>query len=103
MNCVVKVCCPQCASTNEYDIQDNLENVCECNACHTLFEIIVTTRNIPDSPFYRERDWLLENYNIQDRTLADIASEFGVTPMTIHHWLRRHDIPTRSRGRKVFD
>ena len=95
--------CPQCTSVNEYDTEVNLESLCECGACHILFEVLVTTRSIPDAPFYRERDWLSENYIERDRTIADIAGEFAVTPMTIHHWLRRHEIPTRSRGRKVFE
>ena len=54
----------------------------------------------PSDPLYQDRDWLLAEYCDNDRTMADIAQQFDVTPMTIYAWLRKHSIPTRSRGRK---
>ena len=54
----------------------------------------------PSDPLYQDRDWLLAEYSDNDRTMADIAQQFDVTPMTIYAWLRKHSIPTRSRGRK---
>ena len=54
----------------------------------------------PPKPLYQDRDWLLEQYAVADRTMSEIAREFGVTPMTINQWLRNHDIPTRPRGRR---
>jgi len=99
----LEIRCPTCGFTNDYDIEVNLENVCECGKCSVLYEVLVSTRQIPDAPFYRESDWLQENYIDMDRTLADIAGQFGVSPMTIHHWLRRYDIPTRTRGRRACE
>jgi|TARA_R100000027_G_C2198048_1_gene79029 hypothetical protein len=49
---------------------------------------------------YQDKEWLLENYSEQGRSMANIAQQFGVTPMTIQGWLRKHGIQTRSRGRK---
>tara|TARA_Y100000004_G_scaffold167315_1_gene199789 strand:- start:297 stop:605 length:309 start_codon:yes stop_codon:yes gene_type:complete len=54
----------------------------------------------PSEPLYQDRDWLLAEYSDNDRTMADIAQQFDVTPMTIYAWLRKHSIPTRGRGRK---
>ena len=102
-NCSIQLRCPTCGFRNDYETVVGLENLCECASCKVLFEVIITIRPIPDAPFYREIDWLTENYIERDRTIADIAGEFGVRPMTIHHWLRRHDIPTRTRGRRAFE
>ena len=32
--------------------------------------------------------------------MADIADQFGVSPMTINKWLNKHNIDTRPRGSK---
>jgi len=53
-----------------------------------------------DEPLYHDVDWLRTEYIGNNRTMADIAKQFGVTPMTIHQWLTKHEIPTRPRGRK---
>ena len=47
--------------------------------------------------------WLMENYLEKERSMADIADQFGITPTAIHQWLLKHDIPTRSKGRKKHD
>jgi len=54
----------------------------------------------PAKPLYHRRDWLEEEYVAKNRTMADIADQFGITPMSIHQWLGKHGIPTRSRGRR---
>ena len=54
----------------------------------------------PSKPLYHDREWLSNEYHGKNRTMAEIARQFGVTPMTIQQWLRQHDIPTRSRGRR---
>jgi len=55
---------------------------------------------VPNEPMYQDRDWLLAEYSDKARTMADIANQFDVTPMTIYGWLKKHSIPTRSRGRR---
>jgi len=54
----------------------------------------------PSKPLYHDREWLSNEYHGKNRTMAEISRQFGVTPMTIQQWLRQHDIPTRSRGRR---
>ena len=49
-------------------------------------------------PMYRDPLWLLENYYEKERTMAEIADEFGITPTAVNQWLNKHDIPTRNRG-----
>ena len=49
---------------------------------------------------YHDKDWLHEEYVVKGRTMADIANQFSITPMSIHQWLGKHDIATRSRGRR---
>mgnify|MGYP003134358781 FL=1 len=60
----------------------------------------VTYGLVPTEPMYQDRDWLLTEYADKARTMAGIAQQFDVTPMTIYAWLKKHAIPTRSRGRK---
>jgi len=49
-------------------------------------------------PLYRDPLWLFEHYIEKERSMAEIADEFGVSPTAINQWLNKHDIETRSRG-----
>jgi|TARA_R110000824_G_scaffold42116_6_gene124465 hypothetical protein len=49
-------------------------------------------------PMYRDPIWLIENYLEKERTMADIADQFGVSATAINQWLNKHNIETRSRG-----
>ena len=60
----------------------------------------VTYGVAPSEPMYQDRNWLLTQYADKGRTMADLAQQFDVTPMTIYAWLKKHSIPTRKRGRK---
>ena len=53
------------------------------------------------TPTYRDRTWLNEQYNTLGRTVAEIATECGVTSHTIRKWLREHRIQDE-RGRGTF-
>ena len=44
---------------------------------------------------FRDKDWLVNEYLIKNRTAPDIANDFGVTPGAIIFWLRKHYIPRR--------
>lgn len=50
-------------------------------------------------PLYRDEIWLNKEYIDRERSMADIADQFGITPAAINQWLNKYDIPTRSRGR----
>jgi hypothetical protein len=54
----------------------------------------------PSKRMYHNKEWLEEEYTVKGRTMADIAEQFGITPMSIHQWLGKHDIATRGRGRR---
>lgn len=47
--------------------------------------------------FYQSKSYLEEEYVNQRRSCRDIADELGVSPATIHHYLRLFGVPTRSR------
>ncbi len=49
-------------------------------------------------PYYQDCNWLTTEYQEKERTMADIAEQFGVSPMTINKWLNKHNIETRPRG-----
>ena len=52
-------------------------------------------------PYYQDCMWLTEEYQEKERTMADIAEQFGVSPMTINKWLVKHNIDTRPRGARA--
>ena len=52
-------------------------------------------------PYYQDSMWLTEEYQEKERTMADIAEQFGVSPMTINKWLNKHNIDTRPRGARA--
>ena len=47
---------------------------------------------------YKDAEWLREKYIDDRRSMADIASEFGVSKETIKYWLKKHDIDIRSHS-----
>ena len=51
-------------------------------------------------PYYKDCMWLKNEYIDKQRSMADIADQFGVSPMTINKWLNKHNIDTRPRGSK---
>lgn len=51
---------------------------------------------------YRNRDWLWEQYIIQEKSSVATAQEAGCDPKTIYRWLHRYGIPIRSRGEAIF-
>jgi len=44
---------------------------------------------------HTDREWLIEQYHTNERTLADMADECSVTPATVLKWMERYDIPRR--------
>lgn len=44
------------------------------------------------------KEWLFIEYVTKKRTCNDIAKELFKDPKTIWSWLKKHNIPTRSRG-----
>ena len=67
------------------------------NAQYTInFTLIDKTK----PKHYRDPLWLENNYVVQERTMQEIATEFGITPAAVNQWLVKHDIPTRPRGQK---
>jgi transposase-like protein len=46
----------------------------------------------------RDREWLVQHYLTEHRTLNEIAGLAGVSASTVTRWLRHYDIPTRPRG-----
>ena len=62
--------------------------------------LLTSGETSPDKA-YRDRDWLVNAYHKQNKTLQEIANECGVTAMTINQWLVKHGIPSRPRGRRT--
>jgi len=57
-------------------------------------------RIVKNTKDYRNEEWLRKQYEVAGRSMADIADDYGVTPMAILKWLNKFNIETRARGRK---
>lgn len=50
---------------------------------------------------YKDIEWLAKQYLKNQRSMADIGRQCGVSPMTIYLWLEKFGIDRRSRGRRA--
>lgn len=73
---------------------------CNYNGCGAIMRIDAELTPAERDERYRDADWLKLNYATMGRSMASIAKECRVSPMTIQHWLQTHAIETRSRGRR---
>lgn len=64
------------------------------------YTLEINIAKIPNKPLYQDRAWLTREYVDKGRTMQEIADQFGVTPMSIHGWVKKFDIPSRPRGRR---
>ena len=60
----------------------------------------VSGRLMKNTKEYRSEEWLRNAYLVEGRSMADIASEQGITPMAVRDWLLKFGIETRDRGRR---
>ena len=67
------------------------------------YEVTITIIPTDSKPLYRDYEWLHAQYVKHNKNMQTIATEYGVTPMCINNWLRRHNIDTRSRGARRLD
>lgn len=84
-----------CGVEDTDEIKKNKKFKVELDNC----TIEVSIRVEKSEKKYQDRAWLTEQYLDEERTMQDIADEFGVTPMCICTWLEKFGIETRSRGR----
>lgn len=61
-----------------------------------------TLRHARNLAKYKELDWLLEEYQTNQRSTYSMAAELGVTPGTILRWLKRLGIPVREADESYF-
>lgn len=52
---------------------------------------------------YRDESWLREKYVNQQKSLKEVGDEVGVSTSTIHSWLNRHGIDSRTPGETMTD
>tara|TARA_R110000803_G_scaffold38441_4_gene83075 strand:+ start:526 stop:849 length:324 start_codon:yes stop_codon:yes gene_type:complete len=101
----MRVSCPNCGNHVTFDKQLEIPMsesriVQACMNCQADVFLVAKYGIQPPENLYQDPQWLFDSYVVQQRTLADIAKQFGVSSMTIQYWLRAHTIPARSRGRK---
>ena len=47
---------------------------------------------------YKNKEWLQESYIDSERSMSDIADEFGIGKSTVRYWLKKHEIPIRNKS-----
>ena len=70
-----------------------------CDQCNTTSYVEVKVGKKPTGT-YRNAAWLKKEYVKNGQTMQEIADLFGVTPMTINLWVRKHGIESRPRGQR---
>lgn len=72
----------------------------ECAFCGEEHKISVVVEPAGKQNHYTSEEWLRTEYEVNNRTMAEIAKQCAVSPMTINRWLNVHGIETRSRGHR---
>lgn len=97
--------CLECGETSNHALGGELihkgrkiEICANCDQCG-ITNMIHVAVHPPRNDNYRDRGWLNAEYTVQKRTMSEIADACGVSAMTIYQWLKKHEIPTRRRGR----
>jgi hypothetical protein len=98
----IEFTCKECNADMIVEIpkgKNMTKSVClECGEPHIITIVIAHPKSSAQT--YRNESWLAEQYTDLNRSMADIAQECAVSPMTIHKWLKTHGIETRSVGRR---
>lgn len=91
-------CCPICAE----EVLENpiREGIKECGFCGGEIKITIVVEPAGKQPHYTNEHWLRKEYEVEGRTMAEIAKQCAVSPMTINRWLNLHGIETRRRGHR---
>jgi transcription elongation factor Elf1 len=98
--------CPSCRETltAHHELVVPMKNVranVSCATCSKDYFVSVRFGIESDNPDYKDAKWLFDQYITNKRTMAEIAGDQGVSAVTIDYWLKKLNITTRPRGRKV--
>ena len=102
---IIELTCPLCDSVvgmnliNLKTMESDTKTI-TCSECSKLFKFEYRVMPFEDRKNYKNKVWLHEQYVVKNRTMKEIADACGKSPMTIQGWLRKHDITSRSRGRR---
>lgn len=91
--------CPICAEQVLHQVPLRT-GIVECAFCGNEIRITLVVEPAGKQPHYTSEDWLRKEYEVEGRTMAEIAKQCVVSPMTINRWLNLHGIETRRRGQR---
>jgi len=94
------IICGECNYSNSFHELEVGTQELECAECASIIVFDYNVKMLNGDKSYRDPEWLTEQYVVESRTIASIAFECAVSPMTIWGWLAKHGIETRSRGRR---
>ena len=94
----IETTCPACDFNMVMEVPLAESATVECYECGEHISAHLRIHRISDDAPYRNEEWLREEYEVKERSMASIAEECAVSPMTICGWLGKHGIETRRRG-----
>jgi|TARA_R100000482_G_scaffold111333_1_gene53689 hypothetical protein len=105
MTTLLEYDCPVCGETIHQQVflrgGINLRGgIKECAFCGEEHKISIVIEPTGKQNHYTSEEWLRTAYEVENRTMAEIAKQCAVSPMTIYRWLNVHGIETRSRGHR---
>tara|TARA_R110000851_G_scaffold244857_1_gene397577 strand:- start:120 stop:425 length:306 start_codon:yes stop_codon:yes gene_type:complete len=93
--------CNECESELNVGIENDNAQTIVCLECGEQHHVIAQVQSTVSSHnTYRKESWLANEYAGKGRSMASIAKQCAVSPMTIWKWLNTHGIATRATGRR---
>ena len=93
--------CAECGARLSMECENGVDRKSVCLECGEPHMISIQVSHLVDSKkTYRNEAWLQTEYCDKERSMADIAKQCAVSPMTIFKWLKNHGIETRPTGKR---
>ena len=102
---LITLLCPVCENDTRINLPSlgsgSTSRTYSCEVCKKTIIVEFGVKAAPGSNIHKNPDWLQQKYIQEDKTMQEIADICGVTPMTIRDWLKKSEIPIRSRGARI--
>lgn len=107
MRPLIVVNCPVCNCSHEVSKnranESNLGKIL-CSACAQNYRIVRSSDGLINYIYapYRNKEWLYNEYVVNDRTASDIAKECSVNVKSIWDWIWKFKLPTKATASQLL-
>lgn len=107
MRSLVVVNCPACNCSHEVSknraSKSNLGKIL-CSACAQKYRKVRSSDGLINYIYapYRNKEWLYNEYVVNDRTASDIAKECSVNVKSIWDWIWKFKLPTKATASQLL-